>query len=175
LLAILRKATIERRLVRFSYHNAEGGSGVRTVEPMTLVYKGSAWYLFAYCRWRDDCRMFRLSRMRDVVVTQEAFERRSCQYDTYAETWDKAAGAPKETVELLFSARMRALVEDSFGNGKIIVEEDGSLRVIAEMPVGEWLIGWFLSYGSHLLVIRPKRVREAMRRQIARLQEMYTK
>ncbi len=42
------------RKIKFLYRNLRGESVTRTVEPMTLAFKGFAWYLFAFCTLRND-------------------------------------------------------------------------------------------------------------------------
>lgn len=173
LLETLRKATSKRRRIRFSYFNAEGGANERTVEPMTLVYKGSSWYLFAYCLLREDLRLFRLSRMRSVVVTADVFERRPDNYDTYSRRWEMAENVPRVTFKLRFSPKFRFLVEDSFGKTQISYESDGAMIVTAEMPVGDWLLGWFLSFGEHLEIIEPQSYRDAMAATLRSVLDVY--
>lgn len=47
----------------------------RTIAPYGLVLIQAAWTLIAHCDLRDDIRHFRLSRMKDVIVLDEPFER----------------------------------------------------------------------------------------------------
>ncbi|WP_446686433.1 helix-turn-helix transcriptional regulator [Paenibacillus hodogayensis] len=42
----------------FEYTNSEGAGELRTVEPIGLAWKGYAWYLYTYCRLRNDYRTF---------------------------------------------------------------------------------------------------------------------
>ena len=43
---------------------------------MKLIYKGQAWYLYGYCRLKEDLRMFRISRIKDLELLNEGFIRR---------------------------------------------------------------------------------------------------
>ncbi|MFP4164099.1 MAG: WYL domain-containing protein [Chitinispirillaceae bacterium] len=56
----LYTATVDNRAVRFTYHAPSGNSSTRTVEPVTVLCKSFSWYLFAYCRLRNDYRLFKL-------------------------------------------------------------------------------------------------------------------
>ena len=173
LLETLRKATSSERKIRFSYLNSEGETIERTAEPMTLVYKGSAWYLFAYCLLREDYRMFRLSRMRDMTVIAESFERRPYNYDTYARRFESAETLPSLHFKLRFSPKVRFLVEDGFARGQIANEPDGSMIVSAKIPTGDWLLGWFLSFGEHLEILEPQSYREMMAATLRSLLDRY--
>ena len=47
---------------------------------MTLVFKSYAWYLWGFCRLRDGCRLFKLSRIADLRILLERFERKPQAY-----------------------------------------------------------------------------------------------
>jgi predicted DNA-binding transcriptional regulator YafY len=172
LLEVLRKATQRKKLVRFSYRNSRGETIERTVEPMTMVFKGSAWYLFAYCRTRSDYRLFRLSRMRDFFVTGEEFERRSVRYESYRGQSEKLL---EDTVELTlrFFPKVQYLVEDWFLKEQITAQRDGTLLVRASIPTGDWLLSWILSFGEHVEVISPLDVRETIKKKLAAVRRLY--
>jgi predicted DNA-binding transcriptional regulator YafY len=172
LLETVRKATVQRKLVRFTYRNSTGEAIDRTVEPMTLVFKGSAWYLFAYCRTRSDYRMFRLSRMRSFFVTGEGFERKPYCYESYAKQFQASEDDLVE-FELKFSEKVRFLVEDAFSPNQIFPQENDAVVVRAPIPMGDWFIGWILSYGEHVEVTKPNWAREVIKEKLHNIQKLY--
>ncbi len=72
-LAALRRATREKRKIRFSYVRADGQGSERTVKPLSLSFMAPFWLLSGWCELRDDFRSFRLDRMKDVSLTDERF------------------------------------------------------------------------------------------------------
>jgi proteasome accessory factor B len=69
--ALLGRALVDRKIVRFTYHAmSTDETSRREVEPYGLVFLGSHWYLVARDRKRGEMRHFRLSRMRDVKVNR---------------------------------------------------------------------------------------------------------
>ena len=66
----LRGAMDDHRVVCFSYF-APGRESQRTVEPYYLVFHWSAWYLWGWCRSREDFRLFKLVRMTELSVGEE--------------------------------------------------------------------------------------------------------
>ena len=72
----IKRAILECRVVTFDYINADGILSHRKIEPMLLSFKSQAWYVWAYCKTRRDFRTFRISRIRNMAVTDEGFERR---------------------------------------------------------------------------------------------------
>ena len=61
----IQNAIEERRVIRFHYY-APGGDSARKIEPYYLIFKWSSWYVWGWCRVREDYRMFKLNRMADI-------------------------------------------------------------------------------------------------------------
>ena len=76
-LALLRTACFEDRCVLLEYRSAEGAPRERSLAPLGLVLKGAEWYLVALDRerLREAPRVFRGSRMENVRLLEERFER----------------------------------------------------------------------------------------------------
>lgn len=61
-----------RRVLRIDYADAKGALTSRDVEPgVFLGGRGGFWYLVAWCRLRDDVRVFRLDRIASASVIAE--------------------------------------------------------------------------------------------------------
>ena len=71
--AALRWAVRNRRKVHFAYRDGSERATVRTVRPLALSFYGPVWLLVAWCELRDDFRSFRLDRMAQLDVLDEAF------------------------------------------------------------------------------------------------------
>lgn len=174
LLTLLSQAVSNRRIVSFSYSNAKGEHVERQVEPMTLVFKGSAWYLFAYCRLKADYRLFRLSRMNDVRSERDRFERRSHSYDAFSKASLEANQRPTVDLVLDFMPAARFSVEDMFAPGQVERLPDGIMRVRVSMPEDPWIMSWLLSFGENITVVEPKQVRRMLAETAGCLLERYT-
>ena len=70
---LLRQATWDELQVQFDYEDAKGARTSRTVKPLGLVYFDQSNTLLAWCCLREDFRMFRLDRMRNLDVTDQSF------------------------------------------------------------------------------------------------------
>lgn len=46
----LHESIINKQIIEFQYIDQNGKATKRNVEPMSLVFKGSTWYLFGYCK-----------------------------------------------------------------------------------------------------------------------------
>jgi proteasome accessory factor B len=78
-LGMLSDVIAERRVVRLTYlgEDADGGpdpstSTVRDVETMGLLRAGDSWMLAGWCRLRDAVRGFRLERITELKILDEA-------------------------------------------------------------------------------------------------------
>lgn len=68
----IEEALLRRRVLRLEYADAKGALTSRDVEPgVFLGGRGGFWYLVAWCRLRDDVRVFRFDRIAAAVVTAE--------------------------------------------------------------------------------------------------------
>lgn len=72
-LEIIKTALQEGKLLTFEYIAHHGNKTARTAEPYQLVLKGGHWYLQGYCHKRNDYRLFRLSRISNLQMQEEAF------------------------------------------------------------------------------------------------------
>lgn len=59
------------RVLRIGYADREGAVTQREIEPLAYVGKPSHWYLVAWCRLREQVRVFRTDRITAVTVTAE--------------------------------------------------------------------------------------------------------
>ncbi len=60
---ILKTAVIQNRCIKIFYADSYGKSNERIIQPLKLFYKSKDWYLKAYCRLKQDFRMFKLNRI----------------------------------------------------------------------------------------------------------------
>lgn len=60
---LIKNAILEKREVSFQYYSSKGVGTNRIVEPLKIVSKGNNWYLYGFCKLRNDFRFFKLSRI----------------------------------------------------------------------------------------------------------------
>jgi predicted DNA-binding transcriptional regulator YafY len=170
-LRVVQTAIAERRLLS-CVHRASGGETTsRRIEPMTLVLKGYAWYLHAYCRMRNDTRLFRLSRMRELILLEETFVRRNRPY--IPATLDRPRSSPGVKLTLRLTGRAFALLEEYFDDAEMTRHEDGGWTVTSLWPDGEWTYATLLGHGAEVEVLHPAAVREEMVRRVDSLALVY--
>jgi predicted DNA-binding transcriptional regulator YafY len=67
----VEEAIMDRRVVRLRYADKNGRETDRVVEPLAIIGITPNWYLSAWCRLREDVRVFRVDRIRDAFLTRE--------------------------------------------------------------------------------------------------------
>jgi predicted DNA-binding transcriptional regulator YafY len=169
----LRQAARNRLVVLFVYTNSEGMGELRTVEPIGMAWKGYAWYLYAYCRLRSDYRTFRLSRMKELVVSEERFIRRDMTLEDLDARWGKIDTANLISMVLRFHPRVRVKVEEYFPLEEITIAEDGYLIVRTKHAEDVWLYGTLLSYGTDVTVLEPKHFADSIKERALQIYSLY--
>jgi predicted DNA-binding transcriptional regulator YafY len=170
-LKTVHQALVEERLLRFEYCNTKGEKTIRCVEPMTLIFKGYAWYLFAFCRLKSDYRLFRLSRMNHPEILDETFEKKN---QTYEDAFKPDLSDPIIAhLKLRFSPAVRMPVEDYFEPEQIRANPDGSLHVEVSFPEDQWVYSFLLGYGEHVEVLEPPHIRDILREKAKKIQALY--
>jgi proteasome accessory factor C len=69
---LIAQAIDSARQVAFDYVTRSGESERRTVDPITVEVRDGVWYLRAWCHTREALRVFRVDRMSDLELLQDA-------------------------------------------------------------------------------------------------------
>lgn len=165
----IQRAIEARAVIRFRYC-APGGDSVREIEPYYLVFKWSSWYVWGWCRLREDYRLFKLTRMNDIVQTGgQAADRIVPVPDLSTEKV-----FPGEiTVKAIFQPEMRWHLIEEFGEDSFVVQPDGTLLFEHKYTDRESLIAWMLTCRDKVKVLEPEDVRDEILRIANHLIEMY--
>ena len=167
----LYKAINNRNLIEIKYSKPNSQSSSRTVEPMTLLFKGYAWYLFAFCRLRVDFRIFKISRMKSLNISNRTFTLRDKDYQDIVD-WSESS-RKKIELTLKFSPKMKTIVEDNYPGEQLKYLENGYIIAKTEFPQGEWVYGYILSFGHFVEVLEPEYMRDIIFDSAEKIEELY--
>ena len=167
----IKKAILECKVIAFEYVNADGILSRRMIEPMQLLFKGQAWYVWGYCRTRRDFRTFRISRIRHIDVTEDGFTRRTPENIKEAEP--EAISLNYVTLKLRFQPENLYRVYDDYDEQRITRNPDGTYDVTVTFPEDEWVYGYILSFGSYVEVLEPPHIREIVRQRMQKALNFY--
>lgn len=152
---ILRDCIFSRTEVSFFYYNLKGEKSNRTVEPYKLVFKVNTWYLYGYCNKRKEMRFFKLTRINDLKTLHKNFQKRNLPSNNYSYKEENNL----IQLKLQVNASMGFRVYDEFRNG-IIIEKDNYFLVDIEIPKGQWLFSYLLSFENNIKVLEPEEIKE---------------
>jgi predicted DNA-binding transcriptional regulator YafY len=170
----LLKAALEtNNTISFKYTNASGVFLERLVEPVSLVLKIHAWYLFGYCRYKNDYRFFKVSRMKELTVLEETFETREIQVEELP--WDNKwkNQNPVQRIVMKFTPKAKGLVEGYYDGEQIEYLQDGSFIVTVDYPEDEWVYGMILGYGNEVEVLEPSHIRDIIKERALNIFKIY--
>lgn len=161
---LLKEAIFSRKIVRFDYSSGKGETVGRMVEPLKLYFRGQAWYLYGFCRDRRDFRLFKLNRMKNLCLTDQAIQNQAPPGEParYSLPQEELA-----EVVLKLPAEMAFRVYDEYDAFERLA--DGSFLVRAQMPKGKAMMQYILSFGECCEVLEPKDTRDAL---VSRLRKM---
>jgi len=167
-----KAAVLEKKLCEFDYYSTYGEKTYRRVEPMQLWFKAKAWYLKAYCLTRQDMRLFKLTRIRNLTVTDEVFRER----DLLAmppKTDSPERQRPDVFLRLKIAPEMAYRVYDEHEWDVEEMQPDGSYIVSIKWPEDQWIYGIILSFGEYIEVLEPAHIRKIMKEKGQKISEKY--
>lgn len=170
----IRGAIENRKEIKFIYLDAAGNKTTRVVEPYSLILKAQNWYMYAWCHIREDFRFFKLSRIKEMIITDIVFVPREVSIEGYPwkNEWQKTDSFI--TLELVFEKELAGIAEEWFGENTFINEE-GKVMVRVRLPENNWLYGYILSFGSGVEVVSPPHIRKIVGSIAKEIVEKYSK
>lgn len=148
---MIKTAILNKNLIKFTYYNSNGERSKRIVEPLQIWFKDKSWYLISYCRLKEDYRIFKITRIKEIEILQKHFER-----NLPKKKKEEKYSLKNISLELEINKEMTYRVYDEFENREITKKEDGNFIVNVEYPENEWIYGYILSFGEYAKVLKPE-------------------
>lgn len=164
---IIKLAILNKQLVEFIYYNSTGEKNLRVVEPLQIWFKDKSWYLISYCRLKKDYRFFKLTRMKEVKLLEEHFEREMPEQN------EEEKEIKNILLELEISKEMAFRVYDEFDSNEITKKDDGNFIVKVEFPENEWVYSFILSFGEYVKVLSPEYAKNIVKHKLQNILKNY--
>ncbi len=166
-----KTAILEQRIVEFDYYNSYNEKTHRHIEPIQLYFKSHSWYVKAFCLNKQDERLFKLTRMKNIRLTNEHFEKRDLLNDV------NRASSKNEKQDIILRLKiapeMTYRIMDEFDDDDIEQQADGSFIVTVAWQEDDWVYGRVLSYGNYAEVLEPEHVREVIKNKLLETAKKY--
>ena len=165
----LKEAIKERKCVTFRYCYPKGEAD-KMIEPYFILYKWAGWYVYGFCREREDFRMYKLRRLWNLKVTNETYmvqkipeekmEFGSHMTDDYM-------------VTAVFDPSVKYRLVEEYGVHSFAELENGRLLMKRGFTTPEQAVPWFLSFGDMVQVVGPSEMVERMKGVIDSIKNLY--
>jgi Predicted transcriptional regulator len=166
---LIKTAMEQNFKITFNYFS-QNGEGQRMIEPYHLVFQWSGWYVWGYCAQREDYRMFKLTRMTELTLTDEKISDRSVPEYPCDKQWDNTGGI-EVTVKFDDSVKWRII--DEFGTDSLKYNEKGDIIVTITRSNIPALYQYLLSFGDSAEIIAPMEYRQNFANVLINMQKKY--
>lgn len=176
-LDVLAKAIAHQRVVSMTYYSLYRDSEeLREIDPYHLYGHKGVWYVIALCHHRQQMRVFRLDRIKELTMLERLFERpTSFNLNNYlGHAWSMIKGETHRVAVRFMPPHSRFIAESKWHpSQKIEQGADGSITFTAEVEGLEEFARWVLAYGEHAEVLHPSALRDSMRESATKMLSYY--
>lgn len=158
-ISVLARAVDEKKTVRMKYTDRYESASERSFDPYCLVQKSGIWYVYGWCHRRNDFRLFKITRIKDITVTDTEFVKRD------SDVYEKLQGGFQDEDLVPFTIEFSSLILPEIEEwlGPDAIEDIGRCYVArAELFGGNELLSKLLGFGSSVTVVSPPELREKL-------------
>lgn len=168
---LIRTAIETSRELEFTYYSPKDES-LRCIQPYYLIFQWSSWYVWGWCRRREDFRLFKLNRMEKMRLSEQSFVKKKAPMPDLSNERIFPGGIK---VKALFEPECKWRLIEEFGMDCFQEMEDGRLLFQADYTDEENLLSWLLTFGDKVVLLEPLEVREKIMDIAKSMQEKYLK
>ena len=166
---LIKKGISERRCITFHYYYNKGEDD-KLIEPYRIYFMWSDWYVFGFCRQRQDFRLYKLRRLWDLQLGEESYEVRAIpdeklQFDTHM--------TDDYFVTAIYDSSVKYKLVEEYGPDSFSVMDDGQLYAKWGFNSAEDALPWFLGLGDKVKIMEPPEMVELMKNTLATISEQY--
>jgi predicted DNA-binding transcriptional regulator YafY len=168
----IKSAILQSRVIEVNYINAFNERSRRKIEPLRLIFKSQAWYLWGFCLAKQEYRTFRVSRVKSVRVTGEEFDRKEVHI-VEKKPPPPEKDKPWVTATLEFTEDALYRLCDDFDDE--MIRDNGNKTYTVDFTYAEddWLYGYILSFGAAVRVIAPEHIRKGIKARAKKIAGLY--
>lgn len=170
-LLVIENAIENNNVLTINYHDRNGVVSKRDIEPHVIVFKQGLWYVYAYCRLRNEFRFFKTGRIESANILNEKFTRREIsKNDLPLNFWHNTI----ETKEVYMEIDKKCLsdVEEWLGIENVQLV-NGKHVATVNLPFDDGLVSKIISYGDGIKVVYPNELKEKIKKTITELGKIY--
>lgn len=166
---VIRNAIDQKQELDFYYYSPRGES-TRQIEPYYLIFQWSDWYVWGWCKKREDFRLFKLNRMEEINANGHTYGGRECPLPDLRDVKVFPGGIE---IKALFQPECKWKLVEEYGPWCYVEQEDGRLLFQSNYANKDYLFGWLFSFRDKVEIIEPEEIRREMKFLIERMREIY--
>lgn len=170
----IEEAIRDKTMIEFDYTDSTDRKNRRTVEPLALNYRWYAWYLLAFCTYKNDYRFFKLNRITNLTLTDSPIIH---EHDNIPELLERQwSSDTRRNIKMTLLCKGSARVPvTEYLKGKIIEErENGDFVMVMHGVENERM--WFsllLGLGDLVEVLEPQEIIDMLKEKSEQIQNLY--
>lgn len=173
----VRKGIELNKRLYIKYHSFNSDEVTeRKFDPYIIEIYDGCYHLIGHCHLRNEVRDFRVSRIIELQLLEESFERPRNFYQNYKKgRFGKLSGEEQVKLLLKFTGKAARYVREyeSRKADFLVEERDGNLIFEKNTTMTPEIIKWVLSFGSNVLVLEPESLREQVIQEAKKMMERY--
>lgn len=191
-ISVLKKAIENKNVIKINYVNNNAERSIRELEPYVISFKGYMVYLMGYCLLRNELRVFKLSRMKEMEITNKKFQFKDEILDeiySQKEFFKFYDDNNDENIVLKFQKNFFDEIENIFDKYEVldnksfnikyentgISAQESDILIMVNWKIDRWFWSFILGFGKMVEVIEPKELREKITKEIEQMSSIYTK
>lgn len=173
----LRMAVDLRKWVTFNY--SKPGSvqpEPKEIRPVAVFFRRHAFYLSGFPKELEEPRMYRINRIKNLMVLKESFKALDFDIKSYLnDAFEFFATGPVDEVVIKFEKSVAPFISELVWHPRQMLEpqDDGSLIFRLKISINQEIVRWILQYGGECEVLSPEILREMVKEQAQRMNHIY--
>lgn len=165
----IKFAIRKTRCITFHYCYNKGEAD-KLIEPYLIVFKWSDWYVFGFCKERQDFRMYKLRRLWNLTVTDDIFNMKEIpeekmQFGSHM--------TDDYIIPAVYDLSVKYRLVEEYGHTCFTEQEDGKLYTEWGFTSPKDAMEWFLSFGNKVKVLAPPEMVELMKSTLDSIKNLY--
>ena len=158
---MIEQSLNETRELFIRYHDRNGTVSERVIEPHVIVFKQGIWYVYAFCRLRNEFRFFKTGRIEVATILDKKFARREIsEQELPLDFWHNSVKAERVIMEIEKSVASDVAEWLGVENVK---KADDKFYADVSLPFDDGLVSKIMSYSSGIRVVAPESLKDKIK------------
>lgn len=176
-LYLIIQAILDQKTIRAIYHTqSRNVQSERLIDPYYLVPRDHRFYLIGYCHTAEAIRTFRISRLKEVTITENIFDKSGFNLKNYMKnTWSIERGEKQIKFKVKFYEDIARYIkeEEMFISPKMKDLPDGGLLFEVVLNDDREFLNWLNQFGPSAEILEPVSYRNDMKERLVKWQQIY--